>query len=35
MKSWELDLYVFHCATAPREILQRYMELYLTEKNER
>ena len=37
MKKWEEDLYMFHCATAPKErkSLQEYIELYLTEKNER
>ena len=37
MKKWEEDLYMFHCATAPKEkkALQEYIELYLTEKDER
>ena len=37
MKKWEEDLYMFHCATAPKEkkSLQEYIELYLTEKDER
>ena len=37
MKKWEEDLYMFHCATAPREreTLQRYIELYVTEKDEK
>ena len=37
MKKWEEDLYIFHCVTAPKERkpLQEYIELYLTEKNER
>ena len=37
MKKWEEDLYMFHCATAPKEkkSSQEYIELYLTEKDER
>lgn len=37
MKKWEEDLYMFHCATAPKErkSLQEYIELYLAEKDEK
>ena len=37
MKKWEEDLYMFHCATALKEKkpLQEYIELYLTEKDDR
>lgn len=37
MKDWEKDLYIFRCATAPRErkYLQEYIELYLAEKEEK
>lgn len=37
MREWEKDLYIFRCATVPKErkTLQEYIELYLTENDEK